>query len=285
MKVSIFPYLQNDRILNITREVLSILNSYNCEVYVSDECETVLRDCDVIFGNDETIIKKSDIAIAIGGDGTTLRVAKRAAIHNKEILGINAGRLGFMSGIEANELYLLKRVIDGDYQIDNRMMLKVDIKRDGVLISSLHCLNDAVVTRGDIARLIDVGIECDDRNVWDVRADGVIVSTPTGSTAYSMAAGGPVVAPNADCLIVTPICPHALVDRSIVFPSEQELIMSVSNDLSNNAILTGDGKTPVQIQLNDKIHITKSEYTTKLIKVKPENFYEILKKKIIERRA
>lgn len=122
-----------------------------------------------------------------------------------------------MSGIERDELDLLARLINNDYIIDERLMLKATIERNGQVISSHHCLNDIVVSRGDFARLIDVSITCDGRNVSNMRSDGVIISTPTGSTAYSMAAGGPVVSPEADCIIETPICPHSLMDRSIIF--------------------------------------------------------------------
>ena len=163
------------------------------------------------------------------------------------------------------------------------MRLQADIIRENQATETFHCLNDAVVTRGDYARLIDVNIHCEERPVWDGRADGVIVSTPTGSTAYSMAAGGPVVSPETDCFVVTSICPHSLIDRSIVFPSSKALYVRVQNDVDNNSIFTADGKRPVQIDGRTVVRISKSPYVARLIKVKPDNFYEILRKKIIER--
>ena len=171
-----------------------------------------------------------------------------------------------MSGLEANELSLLGNVVTGKYKVDKRMMLQADIIRENQATETFHCLNDAVVTRGDYARLIDVNIHCEERPVWDVRADGVIVSTPTGSTAYSMAAGGPVVSPETD-----------------VFPSSKALYVKVQNDVDNNSIFTADGKRPVQIDGRTVVRISKSPYVARLIKVKPDNFYEILRKKIIER--
>jgi len=207
----------------------------------------------------------------------------KAAFYDKCVLGINGGRLGFMSGLEANELSLLGNVVTGKYKVDKRMMLQADIIRENQATETFHCLNDAVVTRGDYARLIDVNIHCEERPVWDVRADGVIVSTPTGSTAYSMAAGGPVVSPETDCFVVTSICPHSLIDRSIVFPSSKALYVRVQNDVDNNSIFTADGKRPVQIDGRTVVRISKSPYVARLIKVKPDNFYEILRKKIIER--
>ena len=149
---------------------------------------------------------------------------------------------------------------------------------------SYICLNDAVISRGDLARLIDIYLTCEGRSVTNARADGMIVSTPTGSTAYSMAAGGPVVSPDNSCFIVTPICPHSLVNRSIVFSSDKELVLSVGNDLNNNCFLSIDGADSVPINSNSEIIISKSDYYAKLIKLKPDNFYEILNKKILERR-
>lgn len=285
MIISVFPYIENENAAQITRNVLAALSQLDCVVYVSDEYKERIADCKVRFFDSEKLMESCDIAIAIGGDGTTLRIAKKAALYNKCVLGINGGRLGFMSGMEADELSLLQNVVNGNYEVDERMMLRADIIQNDRVAETFHCLNDAVVTRGDYARLIDVNIHCDERPVWDVRADGVIVSTPTGSTAYSMAAGGPVVSPDADCFVVTSICPHSLIDRSIVFPSTKALYVTVNNDVDNNSIFTADGKLPVQIDSSTVVRISKSAYTARLIKVKPENFYEILKKKIIERRA
>lgn len=285
MIISVFPYIENENAAQITRNVLAALSQLDCVVYVSDEYKERIADCKVHFFDSEKLMESCDIAIAIGGDGTTLRIAKKAALYNKCVLGINGGRLGFMSGMEADELSLLQNVVNGNYEVDERMMLRADIIQNDCVAETFHCLNDAVVTRGDYARLIDVNIHCDERPVWDVRADGVIVSTPTGSTAYSMAAGGPVVSPDADCFVVTSICPHSLIDRSIVFPSTKALYVTVNNDVDNNSIFTADGKLPVQIDSSTIVRISKSAYTARLIKVKPENFYEILKKKIIERRA
>ena len=230
-------------------------------------------------------MRNCDVAIAIGGDGTTLNVAKKAARYSKKVLGINAGRLGFMSGLEHDELDLLKNVVDGNYEIDERLMLEADIVKNGSVLSVHQCLNDAVISRGNFARLIDINITCSGRNVSNMRADGVIVSTPTGSTAYSMAAGGPVVSPQADCILITPICPHSLMDRSIIFSTDKELVIRAYNDKLNQPILTVDGEDAITLDRDSEVRVRVSDTKAKLIKIKPENFYEILNKKIIERRA
>lgn len=285
MVISVFPNLNNNGVSELAFDVIKILTDGGADVYVQNEYKPIFKSTKAKFENFDKAMSLCNCAIAIGGDGTTLNIAKKAAFLNKSALGINAGRLGFMSGIERDELSLLTKLINKEYIIDERTMLKATIKKDGEVLSSHHCLNDIVVSRGNFARLIDVTITCDGRSVSNMRSDGVIISTPTGSTAYSMAAGGPVVSPEADCIIETPICPHSLMDRSIIFSADKELIVTANNDQNNSPIMTVDGQEAVNLTPGCQIHIKKSDITTKLIKLKPENFYEILNKKIIERRV
>lgn len=285
MVISVFPNLNNNGVSELAFDVIKILTDGGADVYVQNEYKPIFKSTKAKFENFDKAMSLCDCAIAIGGDGTTLNIAKKAAFLNKSALGINAGRLGFMSGIERDELSLLTKLINKEYIIDERAMLKATIKKDGEVLSSHHCLNDIVVSRGNFARLIDVTITCDGRSVSNMRSDGVIISTPTGSTAYSMAAGGPVVSPEADCIIETPICPHSLMDRSIIFSADKELIVTANNDQNNSPIMTVDGQEAVNLTPGCQIHIKKSDITTKLIKLKPENFYEVLNKKIIERRV
>lgn len=285
MIISVFPNLLNNGVEDLSRDVFSVLSELNTEVYVSSKYKDKFSGCNVLFADDDEIMRNCDVAIAIGGDGTTLNVAKKAARYSKKVLGINAGRLGFMSGLEHDELYLLKNVVDGNYEIDERLMLEADIVKNGSVLSVHQCLNDAVISRGNFARLIDINITCSGRNVSNMRADGVIVSTPTGSTAYSMAAGGPVVSPQADCILITPICPHSLMDRSIIFSTDKELVIRAYNDKLNQPILTVDGEDAITLDRDSEVRVRVSDTKAKLIKIKPENFYEILNKKIIERRA
>ncbi|MGN1329694.1 MAG: NAD(+)/NADH kinase [Eubacterium sp.] len=285
MTISILPNLNNASVKSISTDVISALLKLKAEVYMPNEYIDTYAGFDINYCDNDEIMSLCDIAIAIGGDGTTLNVAKRAALKNKPVLGINAGRLGFMSGLERDELNLLENLVNGNYKIDERMMLKARIYEKGIQKTVHHCLNDIVISRGNFARLIDINIICDGRNVSNTRADGVIIATPTGSTAYSMAAGGPVVSPEANCIIETPICPHSLMDRSIIFAADKELIIKASNDVRNIPILTVDGQEAVNLSPESEIHVSVSELKTKLIKLKPENFYEILNKKIIERRV
>lgn len=279
MKISVFPNMKNERVPALTKDIVSTLESFGAEVYIAS-CGKEQYS----FENCDEFLNLCDIAVAVGGDGTTLNVAKRAAIANKPTLGINGGRLGFMSGLEKNELGMLEKVVRGEYLIEKRMMLKATLFKGDKMLGKYHCLNDAVITRGDLARLIDINVTENGREITNTRADGMIVATPTGSTAYSMAAGGPVVSPDNSCFVITPICPHSLINRSIILSSDKTIEMNVSNDVNNKAFLSIDGSKSIPIDSDNKIEITTSKYSAKLIKVKPENFYEILNKKLIERR-
>lgn len=283
MKISIFPNFNNDGVLQTCEEICKELDKLGVQYSVakcneSDETGTL-----PLFFDTNELIENCDIVIVVGGDGTTLNVAKAASLHNKLTLGINAGRLGFMSGLERDELSLLNRLVSGEYEVEERMMINARLMSENG-IQDFICLNDAVITRGDLARLIDVTVKSDGRVITKNRADGMIIATPTGSTAYSMAAGGPVVSPDNSCFVVTPICPHSLVNRSIVFSSDKELEITVENDKNNTSYLSIDGEKSVTVTKNSKIIISKSEYVAKLIKIKPDSFYEILNKKLLERR-
>jgi len=285
MIISVFPNLNNSGVESLSRDVFDVLSKLNTDVYVSKDYENIFFDCDLNYVENDNLINVCDVAIAIGGDGTTLNVAKKAAVHGKKALGINAGRLGFMSGLEKDELSLLKNLVEGKYEIDKRQMLEAQVIYNDEVISTHHCLNDFVISRGNFARLIDIDITCDNRKVMNTRADGVIIATPTGSTAYSMAAGGPVVSPDADCILATPICPHSLMDRSFIFSTDKELIIRAADDQMNCPVLSVDGQESVTLENDCAIKIKLSDMTTNLIKLKPENFYEILNKKLVERRA
>ena len=276
MKIAILPNFNNNGVADLAQEIYSELEKIGIECHIVDYLQNSFKE-------NLELIKPFDVVIAVGGDGTTLMVAKLASVLGKSTLGINAGRLGFMSGLERNELSLLRTLSTGEYSVEERMMLDARFSIEGREYKR-QCLNDAVISRGDLARLIDISVECEGRKVTDSRADGMIVSTPTGSTAYSMAAGGPVLSPDNSCFVVTPICPHSLINRSIVFSSEKELELRVNNDKNNNAFLSIDGEESFKIDSNTIITISKSQYIARLIKIKPDNFYEILNSKILERR-
>ncbi len=285
MIFSVFSDLNNPDKLAVAKELLRVLEGTNCKACFDGRYKNALEGCDCSLLPYDEMYKTCDIAVAVGGDGTTVKTAKHAAVNGKPALGINGGRLGFLSAAERNELSLIRRVLDGDYSVEERILLKAAVSENGMLREERHCLNDAVVSRGDFARLIDVNVCSSGREMLTVRADGIIVSTPTGSTAYSLAAGGPILSPDLNCFVVTSICPHSLMDRSLVVNSKNTLDITVVSDVQNNAMLTCDGEEPIVISGKSRISISLSPYTARLIKIKPDNFYETVKKKIIERGA
>lgn len=283
MIFSVFANFDKNEIRSMADGVIKFLSGPQNKVLLDEKYRQVLGNYECGFLPEAELYKVCDIALVLGGDGTTMKVAKKAAINGKPALGINGGRLGFLSAIERNELPLLDKVLKGEYTVNERIMLKADVIKNGEVISHNHCLNDAVLSRGDFARLIDIDIKSDKTDMLSVRADGVIISTPTGSTAYSLAAGGPILSPDLNCFVITSICPHSLMDRSIVVNSKFALNISVRSDVSNNAILTCDGESPVEVDSDCLVSVSLSNYKAKLIKVKPDNFYQTVKKKIIER--
>lgn len=284
MKISVIPNLTIANVPDISRAVCQQLSAFSCEVLLGESCKTALDGCKCRFIADNDLIAVADAVIAVGGDGTMLRAAKNAAMLKKPALGINAGRLGFMSGLEKNELALLAHLVNQTYTVDPRMMLKAEVIVNGQVTAVHHCLNDAVVSRGELARLIDIDVYSDQKRIVNYVADGIIVATPTGSTAYSLAAGGPIVSPHNNCIILTPICPHSLMTRSTIIRHDQSISVYAGSDKNNESFLTVDGEEAIKIHPDTEIRISLSQFQAKLIKIKSDNFYEVFHKKMIERR-
>ena len=226
--------------------------------------------------------------IVLGGDGTILETARRAAARHTPILGINLGRVGYMAELELDELERLAALFEGGdsseqrgYEIEKRSMLHVELLNgDGRVRYTAYGLNDAVITNGSVARIVDMELYESGRPVTTVRADGLIVATPTGSTAYSLSAGGPVADPRMRCFCVTPICPHALNARPLIFPDSVRLSIKNTCQREKMLYLTLDGRTNLELALGDLVHITKAERTARLVSLKGHDFYNKVHKKL-----
>ena len=268
-------------------KVADKLNALGCEVLVASfnrdkiaRQRLPLRDF-IKFVPVETVYQECDVIAVLGGDGTILESARKAAPANIPILGINLGRLGYMAELELDELDKLENVINGEYSIEKRMMIKVEVlDKDGSEKLSAYALNDAVISNGSIARIIDLSLYEDGSLVSSYRSDGLIISTPTGSTAYSMSAGGAVVDPRVECICVTPICPHALGSRPIIFP--KSAVIEVKNICQREKMifLTLDGRLNQELAFGDTVKVTESELATSLIRIKNNCFYNQLRKKM-----
>jgi NAD+ kinase len=220
------------------------------------------------------------LVVVLGGDGTLLAVARIFAATGTPILSVNLGFLGFLTEVRLGDLYTtLESWQSGCHGLDQRAMLHAELWRAGALHSSYEALNEAVVSKGDIARMGDFAVELDGKSVARFRADGVIVSTPTGSTAYTLAANGPILTPDVDALVVTPVCPHLLTLRPIVVRGDASLTVRVEG-VPNTALLTLDGQKAVDLHLGDEVRCRRSSYTVNLVRLSESGFFEALRSKL-----
>ncbi|MXX03266.1 MAG: NAD(+) kinase [Gemmatimonadetes bacterium] len=232
------------------------------------------REC-VVVDSDERAVEDVDWVIAIGGDGTLLKTARLVGASGTPILGINSGKLGFMMQTTPGDLDdALERVFDGRYTLDKRLVLQGRIAN-----GSFSALNDIVIDKGAICRVIELGIYINDEYVNDVMADGLIVSTPTGSTAYSLAAGGPILAPDMEAIVVSPICPHTLSNRAMVLAARDRIRIEVRAD-HPDLLLTVDGQENVVIQPGNTVELYRADHTIHLIRFTDRSFYDVLRTKL-----
>lgn len=225
-------------------------------------------------------IKSADLLIAFGGDGTILHLARTVALHRVPVLGINLGSLGFMSELELNELDRLRDLKDWNFTVESRMMLDVSVVRGGRTVYNTIALNDAVISKGSIARVVRLNIFTEEGQLTKVGGDGIIASTPTGSTGYSMAAGGPIVEPTARNLLLTPICPHSTRSSSYVLSPEHIITVEAPDANRKFVYLSVDGGKAFSLKNNDQVRVSTSKYTTKLVRLSKKSFCEILDKKM-----
>lgn len=279
VKIGIVPNFTREKTLNVTSKVIDYLEKYNIEYYFernNADSFPIKIDKDKLSSN---LFEFTDIILAIGGDGSFIHAAKDAAIHKKPVLCINAGNLAFLAGLEGNELHLIEKLITGDYSSDKRMMLEVILK-DGNEEKLLgYCLNDIAIARfGDI-KLIDLDVYCNCKKINSYRGDGVVISTPTGSTAYSWSAGGPVIDPDLRCITLTPICTHSPLNRSFVFNENSEIMVKAPNS-SQQICLSTDGDKSLELNSNFEIIIRQSKYYAEFIRIKSDEFFDILINKL-----
>lgn len=225
--------------------------------------------------------KSVDAVIVLGGDGTILESARRAAPFGVPVMGLNLGRLGYMAELEMSELDEIARIVSGDYKLEKRSMLNIELlNANGETRKNEYALNDAVLSNGAISRVVDLELYEGGSHIANYRADGMIISTPTGSTAYSLAAGGAIVDPRLTCFCVTPICPHSLLSRPLVFPDSACLEIKNVCHREKTLFLTVDGRVNYELVFGEAVRITRSPLTTSFIRLKEESFYEKLRQKM-----
>jgi NAD+ kinase len=277
--IGIFSNIKKDTDYLGAKRVYEVLKD-KCKVI----CAQDLGIEGIVTVSKEEFTNNAECVIVLGGDGTILNVARMFFRHNIPILGINMGNLGFLAEIDKNNLEKsLEKFLRGEYKLEKRSMIYASVERNGQIIGKCNALNEITISCSKYKRMIELDVFIDNIKVDSYWADGVICATPTGSTAYCLSAGGPVVDPSLGVCIVTPICPHTLSSRSIVMPMDKQLKIMIKGKPKRISVLTIDGQDGYELQYGDIIRISESYYKATFIKLNDKSFYTVLKKKMGER--
>lgn len=279
--VFISPNMRKQGIISAVLETCQVLRQCGARIIMPVQAQSIgAEDQDIFYMDSSAAIAQADFIISLGGDGTILRVAREAAIHRVPLLGVNVGHVGFMTELEREEIDRIHEVFEERYAIDSRMMLELSILRNGHAVYSQTALNDVTVTKLNPFHVIRLDISADSVPVTGFRGDGVIIATPTGTTAYSLAAGGPIIEPSAENIAVTPICPHAMQAKSFVFSPEREIAVAASGLDGSAVCVSADGDGGMEVRPDDVVVVRRSKLDTQLIRIKGKSFYHILRKKL-----
>jgi NAD+ kinase len=279
LQAAIISKPQKPELAGILRDLIAWLEARNYHYLLDPDSATYVPGASAIPRFDLPS-HKPNLVIVLGGDGTLLAAARAFARTTTPILSVNLGSLGFLTEIPLSELYTtLEAWCDNCADIEVRSMMRAEIIRDGQLVQQWDALNDVVVAKGTIARMGDFSVEIDQQLVATFRADGIIVSTPTGSTAYNLAANGPIVMPSVNAMLVTPICPHLLTIRPIVVPGDSTVSVHVVG-VPNEIYLTVDGQEAVELKLDDFVHFQRSECSVRLLRHRPNGLFSVLRSKL-----
>lgn len=278
-RVAIIAKPQKQELNQILPELLLWLRAHGFEPFMDEQAGAYTQDAPIV-PRQELPAENPELVIVLGGDGTLLAAARVFAKTGVPILSVNLGSLGFLTEVRLDELYThLEGWSKECCGIEERTMLHCELYRDGELVSEHEALNDVVISKGSIARMGDFRVALDHQLVAAFRADGVIVSTPTGSTAYSLAANGPILAPDVDALILTPVCPHLLTLRPLVVQGNSDLKLSVAA-IPDQTYLTVDGQEAIALKVGDELHCRKSRYKVKLVRMGSAGFFDVLRAKL-----
>lgn len=278
-KIGFVTNLDKDPHMRYTKELVEWVKENDCTPLVADAVGEIDKKDKV---NSDYMYRNADFVVVLGGDGTILRVARRAAVYNAPILGINIGTLGYLADCEKTDArQAIKNAIEGNYKTEERMMLEAFIERGCNGHDANIALNEIYVTNAMFSRVIKLGLEINDDYINSYRADGIIVSTPTGSTAYNLSAGGPILKPDTKLMAITHVCPHSLTSRPFVVSGDDVIKIRIESSYGN-AVLNMDGQESIPLVNGDVVTIRKSDYVTKTIRTTEMSFYDILRNKMFE---
>ncbi len=273
------PNLTRKNAYEVTLEVCEKLDSLHARYLFDLSQKERFQQTKASFLPCDEMLRSCDTLITIGGDGTIIHSAKSAVLWGKPILGINAGRLAFMAGLERHEIHLLDNLLSGNYSVDKRMMLKTSLVKDDQILASEFCINDTVISRAGRTKAVELMVECRGRHLIKYVADGLIIATPTGSTAYSLSAGGPIVDPVLESILLTPVCAHSLFARSFILNTDSELSIKVAQ--GSEASFSCDGEDLLDIPDGCCLNISKAELFAEFIRIKSDTFTDILNSKLV----
>lgn len=274
--ITVVANIHKERAVEEAKNIIALLSEKNCTVYTD---EGLARTLGIRTGSAEEIWQKTDLVIALGGDGTFLKFSKYVSKKEIPILGINLGGLGFLTEFSLEEFYgRVDEIIQGNFSLEKRMMLEVEFENTGAANGNYTALNDVVLSKGDIARMIHVHVEIDKKYLTSYSCDGLIIATPTGSTAHSLSAGGPILVPETESFILTPICPHTISNRPLVISANSTVQLKLER-FESDTQLTIDGQVNIPLEKESIIRIKKSASSVMLVN-SGNSFFEILRKKL-----
>ncbi|AAR35441.1 NAD(+)/NADH kinase [Geobacter sulfurreducens] len=277
-KIAIFAKVHDPRCQGVASELIAWLEARGLIPLVEAHLARHLGGRQGIVPEDIPVL--ADMAVVLGGDGTLISAARLIGSRQIPILGVNLGSLGFLTEITLDELYpVLESCLSGDFQVTERMMLTVSVERNGEEICSHRVLNDVVINKGALARIIDMETEVSGIRLTTYKADGLIISTPTGSTGYSLSANGPIVHPSLECITITPICPHTLTNRPIVLESSSGVTVWLRSK-DEDVYLTLDGQVGMELKCGDAVHVRRAAHRTRLVMSRSRNYFEVLRTKL-----
>jgi NAD+ kinase len=277
-KIGIIPKRQDARVRDIMGDVIPWLQSRGVEVFM-DQASADHCPVSTTVAAPEKLVEQVDVMIVLGGDGTLLHAARLIGSAGIPILGVNLGSLGFLTEVKLDEMYsALEGLLSGQYQSEERVLLNVEVIRGGQAAARYLALNDAVINKGALARIIELEVRVNSQPVLFTRADGLIISTPTGSTAYSLAAGGPILYPTLDAFIIAPICPHTLTNRPVVIPDRDAVEVYLRR--GTDVMLTVDGQVGMPLQQHDSLRVCRAESTLRLVLPFGSTFFKLLREKL-----
>jgi NAD+ kinase len=277
--VAIFAKLHDPRCQRVAYDLINWLEERGCKPM--PEAQLSLQLGHPTPFSEEDIRDQAELVVVLGGDGTLISVARLFSGKEVPIVGVNLGSLGFLTEITVEELYTrLEKCLEGNPRVSERMMLEVTLNRKVKESERFHVLNDVVINKGALARIVDLETRVNRHFLTTYKADGLIISTPTGSTGYSLSAGGPIIHPQMSCIAITPICPHTLTNRPIVLPDESIISITVTSSFDEKVYLTLDGQVGFELREGDSIEVRKALKTTALVMSRSRDYFEILRTKL-----